>query len=213
MVGTWKVNSTLVDLVAPWSPQLVTPGFESNRQYLNQPVSFLVKFGEPTDKISRLQMPVGPIPSVQIKESKKNKQNTSLVVVDRAFNGWNIGQAYLGKDAIVEVKVDPENPNRQITELRGDRQLVSVVTGRLSETIAPDKFVATEITQQIFQGTTNIYLNEVETTTSYQLQNSGDILADQFTAIYLSPKDPDYCAAAGHPVALYRYELELLPVK
>ncbi len=144
---------------------------------------------------------------------KENKENKSLVVADRAFNGLNIAKAYLGDDAIVEVKVDPENPNRQITGLKGDRQLVSLVTGRLSETIAPDKFVATEITQQIFQGKTDIYLNEVETTTSYQLQNSGNISADQITAIYLSPKDPDYFAAGGRPVALYRYQLELLPVE
>jgi hypothetical protein len=91
--------------------------------------------------------------------------------------------------------------------------LVSVVTGRLSETIAPDEFVATEITQQIFHGQTDIYLNEVETTTRYQLQNSGAIAADQITAIYLSPQDPDYFNAAGYPVALYRYQLELLPVR
>lgn len=213
MAGTWLVSSTLVDLVAPLAPQLVTPGFESNRQYLNEPVSFLVRFGEPTYKIARLQMQVGPIPSVKIKENKENKENKRLVVADHAFNGLNIAKAYLGDDAIVNVKVDPENPNRQITGIRGDRQLVSLVTGRLSEIIAPDNFVATEITQQIFEGKTDIYLNEVETTTSYHLQNSGDISADQITAIYLSPKDPDYFAAAGRPVALYRYQLELLPVK
>jgi hypothetical protein len=207
MAGIWQVNSTLVDMVAPLAPQLVTPGFESNRQYLHQPVSFLVKFGDPTYKSDRFPSNFLPIPAVKPSETK------TLVVADRAFNGLNIATAYLGDDAIVSVKVDPENPNRQITGLRGDRQLVSVVTGRLSETVAPDGFIATEITQQIFQGKTEIYLNEVETTTRYQVQNSGNILADQITAIYLSPKDPDYFKAAGHPVALYRYELELLPVE
>jgi hypothetical protein len=237
MAGIWQVNSTLVDMVAPLAPQLVTPGFESNRQYLHQPVSFLVKFGDPTYKSDRFPSNFLPIPAVKPSETK------TLVVADRAFNGLNIATAYLGDDAIVSVKVDPENPNRQITGLRGDRQLVSVVTGRLSETVAPDtshpslsplfkgglrgdktgrvrginvlldQFIATEITQQIFQGKTEIYLNEVETTTRYQVQNSGNILADQITAIYLSPKDPDYFKAAGHPVALYRYELELLPVE
>lgn len=213
MAGTWEVSSTLVDLVAPLAPQLVTPGFESNRQYLNQPVIFLVRFGEPTygrDGSDRLPMTVVPIPSVK---TKKTQENKPLVVADRAFNGLNIAKAYLGEDAIASVKVDPENPNRQITALRGDRQLVSVVTGRLSETVSPDRFVGTEITQQIFQGKTDIYLNEVETTTSYQLENSGNISADQITAIYLSPKDPDYFTAAGRPVALYRYDLELLPVE
>lgn len=42
MAGTWKVKSTLIDLAAPLAPDIVTPGFESNRKQLNQPVSFLV---------------------------------------------------------------------------------------------------------------------------------------------------------------------------
>ncbi|MGJ3251150.1 MAG: DUF6816 family protein [Elainellaceae cyanobacterium] len=29
------------------------------------------------------------------------------------------------------------------------------------------------------------------------------------TAIYLSPQDPDYFKANGHPVALYRYRYRL----
>ncbi len=210
MAGTWEVRSTLVDLVAPLAPKLITPGFESNRQYLKRPIKFLVKFGEPNYRrnLSRgKQVTLVPIPLVKNQEVRE-----TLVVADRAFNGLNIAQAYLGDNGILSVKVDPENPNRQITVLRGDRQLVSVVTGRLSETIAPDEFLATEITQQIFHGQTDIYLNEVETTTRYQLQNSGAIAADQITAIYLSPQDPDYFNAAGHPVALYRYQLELLPV-
>lgn len=210
MAGTWEVSSTLVDLVAPLAPKLITPGFESNRQYLHQPIKFLVKFGQPTyrQNLSQpSQIQLVPIPLV-----KNQKQQASLVVADRAFNGLHIAQAYLGNDRVLSVKVDPANPNRQITVLPGDRQLVSIVTGRLSETIAPDEFIATEITQQIFHGQTDIYLNEVETTTRYQLQNSGAIAADQITAIYLSPQDPDYFTAAGHPVALYRYQLELLPV-
>ncbi len=44
MKGEWFVKSTLVDLVAPLAPDIVTPGFESNRQYLDRPVSFKVRF-------------------------------------------------------------------------------------------------------------------------------------------------------------------------
>ncbi|WP_373872753.1 DUF6816 family protein [Microseira wollei] len=44
MVGTWKVTSTLVDLADPLAPNIVTPGFESNRRYLNQPITFQVRF-------------------------------------------------------------------------------------------------------------------------------------------------------------------------
>ena len=44
MKGEWEVKSTLIDLVAPLAPDIMTPGFESNRQYLNQPVDFKVRF-------------------------------------------------------------------------------------------------------------------------------------------------------------------------
>ena len=137
----------------------------------------------------------------------------------------NIALAYLGNSSknvndapqtvtppVLSVKVDPKNPNRQITFLRGERQLVSVVTGRASQIPAAEQFLATEVSQQVFQGRGQIYLNEVETTTAYQLLSSGAIAANQVTAIYLLPQDPDYFAAVGHPVALYRYRLELLPV-
>jgi hypothetical protein len=42
---------------------------------------------------------------------------------------------------------------------------------------------------------------------------SQQIEAEQITAIYLSPQDPDYFKAAGHPVALYRYHLQLNKIK
>lgn len=40
MAGTWSVTSTLVEQVAPLAPDIVTPGFEANQQYLNQKVTF-----------------------------------------------------------------------------------------------------------------------------------------------------------------------------
>lgn len=213
MAGTWQVTSTLVELMAPLAPEIVTPGFEGNRQERNQPLQFQVRFVK--KHYLKLKQILAPL----------SKTGEMSVVADRAFNGLNIALAYLGnssknvKDAlqkvpppVLSVKVDPKNPNRQITFLRGERQLVSVVTGRASETPATDQFLATEVSQQVFQGNGQIYLNEVEATSYYQLLSSGAIAAKQVTAIYLSPQDPDYFAAAGHPVALYRYRLELLPV-
>src|SRR4028119_844212 len=44
MAGNWNVASTLVDLAAPLAQNIVTPGFESNRQYLQQPILFKVRF-------------------------------------------------------------------------------------------------------------------------------------------------------------------------
>ncbi|MEG4865520.1 MULTISPECIES: DUF6816 family protein [unclassified Microcoleus] len=206
MAGEWNIASTLVDLAAPLAPNIVTPGFESNRQYLQQPVLFKVRF--------QPEINTGFFSNYKSKLAKK-------IVADRAFNGLNIAKAYLGDGGVLSVKVDPNNPNRQITILKGDRQLISIVTSRGTQTSNPDEFVSAEISQQVFRGETDIYLNEVETTTAYRVVGSAEnrdstskrIEADQVTAIYLSPQDPDYFAAGGHPVALYRYRLELLPAE
>ena len=205
MAGNWNVSSTLVDLAAPLAPNIVTPGFEGNRRYLQQPVLFKVRFQPENNS--------GAILNYRNKRAKN-------IVADRAFNGLNIAKAYLGDRAVLSVKVDPTNPNRQITVLKGEKQLISIVTARGTETLNPREFVSAEISQQVFRGESDIYLNEVETTTAYRVvvggeENSGStgkkIEADQVTAIYLSPQDPDYFAAGGHPVALYRYRLQLLP--
>ncbi|HEY9749227.1 MAG TPA: hypothetical protein V6C63_11145 [Allocoleopsis sp.] len=209
LAGTWKVTSTLVDLAAPLAPEVVTPGFESNRQYLQQPINFEVRFGPNAapKSIGALSLPL-PQP-----------QRASQIVADRAFNGLNIAKAYLGDRAVLAVKTDPNSPNRQITLLRGDRQLVSIVTGRATETPAPDQFITTEVFQQQFRGAPQLYFNQVETTTAYQKAKTVEepaIVADQITAVYLSPQDPDYFKAGGlsnsRPVALYRYRLEFFPV-
>lgn len=205
MAGSWNVASTLVDLAAPLAPNIVTPGFESNRRYLQQPVLFKVRF--------KSEKNIGLIYNYTSKKSQK-------IVGDRTFNSLNIARAYLGDRAVVSVKVDPTDPNRQITVLKGEKQLISIVTARGTETLNRGEFVSTEISQQVFRGESDIYLNEVETTTAYRVvvgggENSDSasqkIAADQVTAIYLSPQDPDYFTAGGHPVALYRYRLELVP--
>ncbi|MGL5805726.1 MAG: DUF6816 family protein [Xenococcaceae cyanobacterium] len=195
--GNWQATSTLIEQIAPLAPQIVTPGFSDNQNYQNKPVQFQVKFVEnytpkPT-KLLTSSVIVGKLP----------------VIADRAFNGYNIARSYLGDDAVVSVKIDPDNPNKQITFLKGKNQLVSTVTGRNSETPAPDRFLSTEVTQQFFRNQSRLYLNEVETTTDYRLVDLSEIEANQITAIYLSPKDPNYFTAAGRPVALYRYHLLL----
>ncbi len=179
--GNWQATTTLIDLTAP-QPNVTSPGFESNRQSLNQPIDFAVRF---------------------IPDAKGN------IVSDRAYNGLNIGRAYLGESSVLRVEVDPQNPNKQATILANDRQLISIVNGRRTES-TDNSFITTEVFQQIFRGTSQPYLNSVETTTSYH-QDGDQIKADQITAIYLSPKDADYFKAIGKPVALYRYELILSP--
>ncbi len=202
MSGTWKVTSTLVDLAAPLAPDIVTPGFEGNRSQLNQPISFLVKFVKVKPTNDNLKI----IP---------NFQNQPLILVaDREFNSLNLTKAYLGDKAVLSSKVDPKSPNRQITLLRGERQLVSIITARATETISDDQFISTEVFQQLFKGGSRPYFNTVESTTAYQKlsTSSATIKADQVTAVYLSPQDPDYFAAGSQPVALYRYLLEFYPV-
>ena len=42
MKGEWRMTSTLVDMVAPLAPDVVTPGFEGNRQFLDKPISAFI---------------------------------------------------------------------------------------------------------------------------------------------------------------------------
>ena len=197
MAGTWNVTSTLVEQIAPLAPEIVTPGFEDNQEYVDREIAFQVRFGKEYATPDR-----GLLAAL--------KSNSLQVVADRAFNGTEIAEAYLGEDNLYSVKVDPDNPNRQITFLKGERKLISKITGRNSEMPAEDEFIATEVTQQLFRSPERLYLNEVETTSDYHLLDDNKISAEQITAIYLSPQDPNYFNAGDRPVALYRYHLDLI---
>jgi hypothetical protein len=203
MAGSWQVTSTLVDLAAPLAPDIITPGFEGNRRQLNQPVSFVVRFVKEQPSITGLKI----LPHIDNK--------SPILVADRAFNSLNLARAYLGDEAVLLVKVDPDSPNRQITFLRSSRQLVSIVTARGTETTPDGKFITTEVFEQLFKGGSRPYLNSVESTTAYHKLPTANpaIEADQVTAVYLSPQDPDYFKAGSRPVALYRYHLEFIPAK
>ncbi len=222
--GEWLVKSILLDLVAPLAPDIVTPGFESNRQYLNQPVSFKVKFVNqqtllsvsgktvPTKNLNpyyrtSLSSLKEGVPVILNSEGKK-------IIADRAYNGLNLARAILGDDVVKAVKVDPDSPNRQITFLRGERQLVTIVKSRATETTADGRFITTEVFQQLFKGGSRPYLNSVESTTAYRplFTSNQTIEANQVTAVYLSSQDPDYFKAVNKPVALYRYRLEFFPI-
>ncbi|WOD40794.1 DUF6816 family protein [Nodosilinea sp. E11] len=192
--GEWQLTSTLVDLAAPLAPDLVSPGFESNQAHLGEPVTCPVRFVA----VNRPSPGLVPIVTRQ-----------PQTVADRAFNGLSMARAYLGAATVRAVKVDPSNPNRQITLLRQNRQLESTVTARAIET-ADDRFITVERFQQVFRGGAIPYFNEVETTTAYRQIDQG-VVADQVTAVYLSPQDPDFLKAQNQPVALYRYQLALAP--
>lgn len=197
MAGMWNVSSTLTEQFAPLAPDIVTPGFEDNKNYLHQEIAFQVRFGTEYDTRS---------PGL-LSAFKSTKPG---VVADRAFNGTKIAEAYLGDDRVYKVKIDPDNPNQQITFLQGERKLISKVTGRGYQIPTEKQFIATEVTQQLFRSPERLYLNEVEITSKYELLDPDHISAEQMTAIYLSPQDPDYFTAGDRPVALYHYHLDLV---
>ena len=232
MAGTWRMSSTLIDMVAPLAPEIVTPGFEGNRQFLHKAIPAVIRFVPKSlpKANSRGRFLNQPIPSIrsllndgELNDGELNdgeRTDEVEIVSDRAFNGLNLARAYLGEAWVKAVKVDPDDPNRQVTLLKDNQQLVSTVTGRKVETPNAGSFATTEIFQQFFRNpktadnTPAVYLNEVENTTVYRKRSDANfpILADQITAIYLSPQDPDYFKAKGKPVALYRYQLSFSPL-
>ncbi len=209
MAGTWRMTSTLIDMVAPLAPAIETPGFDGNRQFLDRPVPAIIRF-----------VPVKVSKGSFLNRALPGKDDEVQIVSDRSFNGLNLARAYLGDEGVKAVKADPDNPNRQITFLKDNQQLISIVTGRLVERPNAGTFATTEVFQQFFRNPKNadneptIYLNEVENTTVYRRHSDPNFPfgADQMTAIYLSPQDPHYFEAKDQPVALYRYQLSFSPV-
>ncbi len=194
--GEWQVTSILQEQIAPLAPKIVTPGFDRNKTNINRSYQFRVRFGSETTMVA---------PGISISNDAARQ-----VLANRAFNGQQIAIAYLSEKAVDSIQVTKIPQIKQITKLASGTQLTSVMTGYQKET-SQNHFMSTEVNQQIFQGKT-IYLNTVETTTSYQLLANGNITAQQVTAIYLSPQDPEYFQALQRPVALYRYSLRLIPV-
>ncbi len=231
--GEWEVKSTLVDLVAPLAPDIVTPGFESNRQYLDRPVSFKVRFVNQSKRENLTPSYQTPLSLLKRREVSKVTSQTPLslkrsevIIADRAYNGLNLARAVLGNNAVKAVKVDPDSPNRQITFLQSrcaeeiicDRQLISIVKNRATENATDGRFIATEVFKQLFKGGSRPYINSVESTTAYRPLSTSSpaepaIEANQVTAVYLSSQDSDYFKAANKPVALYKYRLEFFSIR
>ncbi|NER83698.1 MAG: hypothetical protein F6K42_29960 [Leptolyngbya sp. SIO1D8] len=201
LAGTWIMTSTLVELQAPLAPTFKTPGFDSNQALLEHPVTCKVRFEPKMTSLTKSFL-------LQPRLAQED------IVADRAFNSLNLARAYLGEETVQSVKVDPKNPNRQLTILQGNRQLESIIVGHMVESPSDSDFITMEIFQQIFRSKGQPYFNEVETTTAYHYQEDQDpaIKADQVTAIYLSPQDPDFFKTANQPIALYRYHLTFIPM-
>ena len=198
LAGEWNVTSTLIDAVAPLAPELVTPGFESNQRQLGKVVTFPVRFKRFTAEAILPQgpFPVGLVPSQD-------------VVADRVYNGTSLTEALMGKDILQSIQVDTRSPNRQVAKFHNGQKLVTQISNRATEASTDREFISSELYQQEFRSATQIYLSQVENTIGYRLVSADPprIEANQVTAIYLSPQDPDYFKAHQQPVALYRYQM------
>lgn len=108
------------------------------------------------------------------------------VVGDRAFNATAIGRALLGA-ALLQVRNDPSNPNRQIALLAGDQQLESTVVGRRSEPPNSSGFWADELALQVIHGRGDPRVSRVETLSHYSQNTDGTVTIEQWQASYPSP--------------------------
>lgn len=203
--GNWNLTSTLIEMQAPLAPEITTPGYAGNRQFLNEPIACPVRFlAQNALSRKRSLLPVLSLPT----QSLVNPQ----IISDRAYNGLSLAKAYLG-DRVWRVWVEPRDTSRMVTKFRDNRKLFSTVLGQATERPDADHFLATELVQQFFQAPEKPVKNEVETTTAYTHQPDGSITADQITAVYLTPPHARAYLAGDRPVALYRYRLELIAAK
>lgn len=127
----------------------------------------------------------GTAPDVQV-TLHFGPNDTGLVVGDRAGNASAIGRALLG-DSLLRVRDDPRNPNRQIAELSGDRQLESTVVGRREEQPDADTLLADELSLQVLHGPGDPRISRVETLSRYRRVAADRIEAEQWQASYGSP--------------------------
>ncbi|NJL00298.1 MAG: hypothetical protein HC910_06885 [Spirulinaceae cyanobacterium SM2_1_0] len=196
--GTWTVTSTLIEQFAPLAPEVVVPGFEQSRDRRHQPLQFPVRFRH------RAIVRANGLPQLQ---------RQIPVVADREFNTRAIVAATIGEAALQSIVSEPDRPNQQVIALTDGSEWRLQITGRDRAQPDPDHFLVSELNQQIFRSPRRIYSNQVEIITDYQRVTADRLRADQVTATYLSPQDPDYFRAGDRPVALYRYRLELVPLR
>jgi hypothetical protein len=111
---------------------------------------------------------------------------SGAVVGDRAFNATAIGRALLGA-ALLQVRNDPANPNRQIALLAGDQQLESTVVGRRSESPNPTGFWSDELALQVLHSPGDPRVSRVETLSHYSQNPDGTVTTEQWQASYPSP--------------------------
>ena len=136
-----------------------------------------------------------------------SRDPSGAVVGERAFNATAIGRVLLG-EALLQVRNDPANPNRQIAMLAGDQRLESTVVGRRSAQPNPGEYWTDELALQVLHGPGDPRVSRVETLSHYLLAPDGTVNAEQWQASYPSPALGLAATASGSG----RYRLRLTPL-
>ena len=108
------------------------------------------------------------------------------LVGDRVFNARSIGEALLG-DQLLRVEQDPDQVNRQLARLKGDRMLETTVIGRRESN--PRKrlvFFSDELALQVLHGPAAPRISRIETLTRYERCGAA-ICADQRQVSHAGP--------------------------
>ncbi|MFM2080639.1 MAG: hypothetical protein RLZZ124_273 [Cyanobacteriota bacterium] len=134
-----------------------------------------------------LRDPAGLEPELQV-ALRFRQRSDGAVVGDRAFNAAAIGRALLG-DALLSVRDDPRNPNRQLALLSEDRRLESTVVGRSEALIDADTLLADELSLQVLHGPGDPRISRIETLSRYRRIGRDRIEGEQWQASYDSPAD------------------------
>ncbi|MFM8526014.1 MAG: DUF6816 family protein [Cyanobacteriota bacterium] len=144
-----------------------------------------------------------PVPTVNVRFLRNSR---GQVVGDRAFNALSLGRSVLG-DTLLRVDNDPQNPNRQLARLRGDRLLESSVIGRARLTGDAGTFLADELTLQILHGPGQPQISQVEVLALYRRQADG-VTIEQWQASYGAPGEGAEGRRSSHRLLLLQRSAE-----
>ena len=187
LLPSWMLGSWTLQEAAPESPSNST--IPDQATALGEPVTG--PSPRPASTPAALTPVNTPGVSVRFLETRRGQ-----VVGARAFNALASGRSVLG-DSWLSVDNDPENPNRQLARLRGDRLLESTVIGRASVSLDPDTFLADELTLQILHGPGQPQISQVEVLARYQRLEDG-VAIEQWQASYGSPGDSAVARRSSH---------------
>ena len=108
------------------------------------------------------------------------------LVGDRVFNARSIGEALLGAQ-LLRVEQDPDQVNRQLARLKGDRMLETTVIGRReSNPSERSVFFSDELALQVLHGPAAPRISRIETLTRYERCGAA-ICADQRQVSHAGP--------------------------